>query len=351
VCLYMAMMDKKDLLVRLKLPGRWPVLGKMKKVHADNAKEFKGAMLKTACDEHDIDLQLRPTKRPHYGAHIERMVGNVNRELHKRKGTTHSSPNVSPDYDPMKEAVFTLAETEMDIVDWIVNVYQVRKHSALPATPLRAWDVGIMGDKTRAGIGLPPMPLDSEKLRLDFLPLETRTIQPYGVEVDVLKFYHDVLNTWIGAPDPEDSTKKRKFIFRYDPRTIRKIWFWDPDIKKYFEIPISDRSWVDITWGEYEENRRRMKAEGLEYNDEQSIRDYSARTKQREKESTEKTRAAQKANRQSRASKVASREAANEAPGSAIYAKTPQSAPMAEQAAAVDPSEDVFSAPVIPFGQ
>lgn len=352
VCIFMAIMDKKELLAKLNLPGRWPVFGKMRKVHMDNAKEFKGHLLQRGFDEHNIDLQLRPLKRPHYGGHIERMVGNVNRELEKKAGTTFRSPEIAPDYDSMKEAIHTMAETEKDIVDWIVNVYSVKGHTQLnKMPPLRKWELGIMGDKNNPGIGMPEIPADPEKLRLDFMPFEKRAVNTYGVEIDVRLYYHECLNGWINALDPvaavrnPKAKKKRKFIFRYDPRSIRRIWFWDPDLKKYFEIPISNKEWPDISWSEADANRRAMEAEGLKHVDEDAQIGYWKRSKIREAESLEKTKGARKA----KSRENADQKRTNTAPGAEHYAAAPVSPEKPQALPPVSNVDDLFSEDVQPF--
>lgn len=48
-CLSQAMLPKRGVLARLGVPGEWPVWGKIGTVHADNAREFKGEVLKRAC--------------------------------------------------------------------------------------------------------------------------------------------------------------------------------------------------------------------------------------------------------------------------------------------------------------
>lgn len=349
IALYMGMMPKRDLLAKLDLPGRWPVYGKFRKVFADNAKEFKGTLLQRACDEHNIDLQLRPVKTPKYGAYIEAMVGNVNKQLHKKRGTTHRAPDVSPDYDSSKKAVYTLASLEIDIVDWIVNKYQVDLHSSLNTTPLHKWEQGLLGDAKTPGVGLPPMPTNTEKLRLDFLPHKLRAIHPYGVEMDRM-YYHEVLNRWIGAPDPDNPTKKRQFIFHYDPRTIRKIWFWDPEVKQHFEIPLKDTTWPDISWSEYDEYHRAMVKEGKEQVDEAAIKGYVQRSKVREQAEVEKTESARRGKPKS-ANKNAHKKPSNAAPGSGHYAKTPDAVgPQKETKFGEDDQvDDIFSVPAKPF--
>lgn len=350
VCLYMAIMPKRDLLATLKLPGQWPVYGKLGKIHADNAKEFKGEMLKQAASEHNMDVQLRPTKRPHYGAYIERLVGKVNKELHKRRGTTHSNPTVSPDYDPIKNAVYTLEETEKDIVDWIVNCYLVKKHDALGMSPLKKWERSILGDASTPAVGLPPMPRDSEKLRLDFMPFERRVIHPYGVEIDVQEFSADCLQGHINALDPKDKNKKRKkkFIFRLDPRSYKTIWFYDDVAKKYFEVPLKARDLPDMSWSEYNAIRYRMRKEGLDATDYESVNGYLRRVREREQEAIEATANVRK-QAQGKAAANAQRSRDNPAPGAAQYAAVPNSAEAKPAETRVTSYDDLFSQPIVPF--
>lgn len=352
VCLYMGMMPKRDLLVALGLPGRWPVYGKFRRVQSDNAREFKGNMLKLGCEEHNIDLQLRAVKRPHYGAYIERMVGNVNRELHKKLGTTHRSPDVSPDYDSSEKAVYTMPEIEREVVDWIVNCYHVRLHSSLITTPLHLWEQSLLGDGKRPGIGLPPVPADPEKLRLDLMPFEERTVQTYGVEIDGRLYSHEVLNRWMNAADPVNPKKKRRFVFRYDPRTVRTVWFWDPEVKRYYPIPVRNTAWPDISWSEFAERRKALIKEGHGHVDEEAILAYTVRSKQREQEAIEKTRLARNGKRKA-APKPDVRKPGNTAPGSNLFAATPGSSTgpqPADQAAPVpDAVDDIFDQPVASF--
>lgn len=72
------------------------------------------------------------------------------------------------------------------------------------------------------------MASDPYKLRIDFMPVLRRTIQTYGVVSDFIYYHDPVLDKWIGAPEPGNKRKAREFIFRYDPRDISHLIFWDP---------------------------------------------------------------------------------------------------------------------------
>jgi putative transposase len=39
-------------------------------------------MLRKACQEYGMNLHWRPVARPHFGGHIERLLGTLNHEIH-----------------------------------------------------------------------------------------------------------------------------------------------------------------------------------------------------------------------------------------------------------------------------
>lgn len=79
----------------------------------------------------------------------------------------------------------------------------------------------------RAGCGLPQRVADGRRLLLDFLPYVEGTIQRYGVMIDEILYYDDVLARHVSAPEPNRrGVSKRKFIFRRDPRDISRAYFF-----------------------------------------------------------------------------------------------------------------------------
>ncbi len=131
LCIAHAILPKEQWLARLGLSTSWPCWGVMQRIHADNAREFRGNMLQRACKEYSIDLEWRPVKTPHYGSHIERLLGTFNQEIHALPGTTFSSTTERGEYDSEGQAVVTMAEFEKWIVTYITGVYHQREHSTL----------------------------------------------------------------------------------------------------------------------------------------------------------------------------------------------------------------------------
>lgn len=300
LCLSHAILPKEAWLAERGIDTPWPCWGPMDKVHADNAMVFRGNTLKRACQEHGIDLEWRPVKTPNYGGHIERLLGTFQNKIKTLSGTTFSNPEERGDYDSAKEAIMTLAELETWLATYIVEVYHQRVHSSIKTSPIKRYESGLLGSKDRPGRGLPPRVLDEERLRLDFTPYFERTIQrQYGVAIEEVHYYADVLSKFIGAKDPDHPNLKRKFIFRRDPRKISPIYFFDPELKRYFPIPYRDMSHPPASVWEIREVRRRLEEEGKRNIDEAAIFKGLERMRTQEQSAEQKTKRARK-NRQRR---------------------------------------------------
>lgn len=249
-------LPKEIWLEKISVKAEWPCWGFMNTIHVDNAKEFRGNMLKMACKNYNINLEFRPVATPHWGGHIERLLGTFANEIHDLPGTTFSSPEERKNYDSEGKASLTLSEFEQWLTLYITKVYHVNKHSSLGISPLQKYKEGIMGTSKHPGRGLRSRVYDERKLRLDFMPFEERTIQEYGVLIDHITYYHDVLRRFIHA---KTGKEKRKFIFRKDPRDISVIYFYDPELKEYYDIPYRDTSLPSISIWEYREVIRSLK--------------------------------------------------------------------------------------------
>lgn len=68
---------KFDWLESLGIDADWPAEGLPESIHVDNAKEFRSKAMKRGAEEHGISLQYRPIGAPHYGGHIERLIGTM----------------------------------------------------------------------------------------------------------------------------------------------------------------------------------------------------------------------------------------------------------------------------------
>jgi putative transposase len=297
LCLAHAILPKESWLAQHEITTSWPVWGVMDSVHADNAKEFRGHMLRKACQEYGITLHWRPVARPHYGGHIERLLGTLNHEIHNLPGSTFSNPQARGAYHAEQHAAMTLSEFERWFSITVVEVYHQRLHHELGATPLQKYEEGIFGTAERPGRGLPDRLLEERRLRLDFMPYQERTVQRHGLVIDEIQYYDDVLKPWVNAVDPSDTTgkRKRKFIVRRDPRDISRVHFYDPELKAYFEIPYRNTAYPPMSVWELREVRRRLQEEGQKTINEALIFDAYNRLRALEAEAVVETKKARRA--------------------------------------------------------
>lgn len=260
LCLTNAVLPKDDCLVKHGVNAEWPVWGFPTKLHSDNGADFRSASLKRSCTEYGILHEFRMHKKPRYGGHIERLMGTFMTEIHDLPGTTFSSIEEKGEYDPEKHAVLTRAELEKWVVHFITRVYHQKKHKVLEMSPARKWELEVFGSDDKPALGLPPVPSNGHTILLDFLPFEMRTVQPNGVSLDNLTYYSEVLNPYINTTDPETG-EKRKFIFRRDPRDVSVLWFFEPQLKQYFQLPTAEKLPPLSLW-EYRELQEYSRQQG-----------------------------------------------------------------------------------------
>lgn len=299
LCLAHAILPKEQWLAKHDQDGEWPVWGFPKSLHMDNAKEFRGLMLQRACAEYGIDIDWRPVAQPHFGGHVERLLGTASKEIHTLPGTTFSNPRQRGEYDSERKAALTLREFESWLATFIVKVYHQRPHATLGMSPLDKYREGVFGTKDRPGIGLPARIADEDRLRLDFTPFVERTVQDYGVVIDEVHYYHDVLRRWIGSKDPKQPKLKRKFMFRRDPRDIATIWFFDPELRTYYPIPYRDTSHPSISLWELRDAVRVVKQSGKTV-DERALFAAYDRMREIEEEAQARTKAVRRAQQRRR---------------------------------------------------
>lgn len=259
MCVAHAVGDKVGELDRLGVDGDWPVWGMMTVLHADNGKEFRSRTIKKACEEYGVRLEWRPVKTPHFGGHIERLMGTVAKEIHALPGTTFSNVLERKEARPEKDAVMTFREFEKWFATWVVKVYHQRVHKGLGICPIEQWQRGIVGHGRSKGIGLPAPMANLARLRLDFLPYEERVVGRDGITWDKITYFSDALRPWINARKGRASVK---FIVRRDPRDISKVFFLDPDLKEYLTIPYRDLEKPSISLWEYKAARRYLVSQG-----------------------------------------------------------------------------------------
>jgi len=92
LCMLNAVYDKSAWLAERKIDASWPAAGLPEAVHADNGADFRSHAFAWACREEGIKLIFRPVGAPHYGGHIERLIGTMMGRVHFYPGSTFANP-------------------------------------------------------------------------------------------------------------------------------------------------------------------------------------------------------------------------------------------------------------------
>lgn len=289
--LYNAMLPKDKLKEKYQFESDWPLWGIPNMIHMDNAKEFRGIDLQNVCNEYGINIVWRPVGKARFGGHIERLLGSLSEHIHILDGTTKSSITSKREYNSQKNATMTLNEFERWLTVLIADAYHKKIHSELNMTPLQMYENGIFGTKTQPPRGLPRRIEDEQFLYVNLLPKEERTIQKYGIQIENIYYYSEVLNAWIDAYEIIRGHKvKKKFITRRDPRDISNIWFFDPNIKRYYMIPYRNTRLPKVSIWEYRAAQKYLKTiQNRDYNEDE-VFEALAKLRQMALESKNKTK-------------------------------------------------------------
>jgi putative transposase len=227
----------------------WPMGGLPRVIHVDNAKEFHSEALLRGCQEYGITLEHRPPGRPHFGGHIERLIGTMMGAIHLLPGATQSNPQKKGVYDSEGRAALTLPELERWLALQIAGVYHLTVHSALDQTPLTAWQEGLAKRKQPLRL-----PASAEEFFLDFLPAVPRLVQRDGIHFHKIRYWDNVLSPWAGRI-------KKPLLVKYDPRSLARVYVRDPN-GKHWPVPYADLRQPPIALWELTEARKRLRQEG-----------------------------------------------------------------------------------------
>jgi putative transposase len=341
LCISSAILTKDKFLEGLGIQDLdWPCWGLMRTIHTDNAKEFRGTMLGRAAQQYGIICERRPKGKPQYGGHVERAFRTHMSEVHSElPGTTFSNPKFRREYDSDGRAVMTLEALELWFTLFVIGVYHHKPHTGNDMIPpIVKWERGLLGDANVLGRGLPAKCTDEARLRIDFLPYIGRTVQEYGIALAGITYYSDALRRFIHARDPKSTKLKRVFICRYDPRDLRKIWFYDEDSKIYIDVPYKDITRPPISIWELREAKRILRQESKSVSNEELVFKTIDRMRAVVEQESNKTKKARRLNQRRKQWEKAQREP-KAVKKSAVIDTTPEL--YEEYQDAVQPFEDI----------
>jgi putative transposase len=235
-CLAHACLPKEAWLEESEIESQWPTWGLPRQLQADNAREFKTEALTRGCSEWGIEMTWRPIGRPHYGGHIERLIGTLMGRIHLLPGTSQSNPQQRGRYDAEKAARFTMTELEHWIALEISGRYHLSVHRSIRKAPLNAWQ-----DWYAENGAHPAIPGNLERFRISFMPIIRRKLLRQGITFNRIQYWDDSLLAIANIGDT--------LLLRYDPRDISCLFVLDAD-GQYWRVPYADITQPAITLAE-----------------------------------------------------------------------------------------------------
>jgi putative transposase len=275
LCLTQAVTPKAEILAELECNVSWPAQGKPHSIHVDNGRDFRSHAFRSACAEWGISLVYRPPGSPHFGGHIERLIGTMMGAVHLLPGTTQSSVLAKGDYDAEGMATMTLSEFDRWFVLEICR-YNNSIHSSLGCTPVAKWEAlsaEMMGD----------IPFEMEAFWVSFLPSELRKVRRDGIHLFQIRYWSDALAGHIGRGDG-------RVVVRYDPRDLSVIWV-ELDGGRYVEARYRNLEIPPVSLWEYREAMRKARALGKSESNELVLAELIRQQRQIEAESRGLTKA------------------------------------------------------------
>ena len=280
LCLTRAVAPKAEFLADLECNVPWPAQGKPDSIHVDNGRDFRSRAFQSACAEWGINLVYRPSGSPHFGGHVERLIGTMMGAVHLLPGTTQSSVAAKGGYDAEANAAMTLREFDRWFALEICR-YNNSIHSSLGCSPVAKWEA-------LAGEMAGDIPFDMEAFRVSFLPSEQRQVRRDGIHLFDLRYWSDALAGYVGRRDG-------RVVVRYDPRDLSAVWV-ELDSGRCVEARYRNLEIPPVSLWEYREAMQKARAMGKVGTNELVLAELIRQQRQIEGES----RALTKAERRSR---------------------------------------------------
>jgi putative transposase len=215
LCMLNAVYDKSAWLTEREIDASWPAAGLPEAVHADNGADFRSHAFAWACREEGIKLIFRPIGAPHYGGHIERLIGTMMGRVHFYPGSTFANPTARQGNKSGRFAALTFREFECALGWEIAGRYNEEIHSALLRPPIAVWR------EHEASLAL-RMPKDRMAFWVSFLPDAHRTLRPDGIWLHDIPYWSNALSGQVGRA-------KGELLIKFDPRDVSRIFVQHPD--------------------------------------------------------------------------------------------------------------------------
>jgi transposase InsO family protein len=225
-------------------------------VVVDHGKIYLSEHLMSACARLGVSVQPARVYQATDKAALERFFRTLREQLLAAL-PGYKGPDVyRRGKNPEQQAFYFLHELEQIVRRWTAECYHRQPHDGLclPQVPgLRLCPLEMFAHgAARAGF---LQVLARPDLVFDFLKVEWRTLQHYGVEIGGLRYDSPALNGHRNETSPYGGKHAGRWPLRVDPGDVSRVWFQDPD----------DDSWTALKWEHADALGAPFSSEALDY--------------------------------------------------------------------------------------
>jgi hypothetical protein len=212
----------------------------------DHGKIYLSAHTRGVCERLGISIQPAIPDKPTDKPALERFFRTLRQSLleHLRG---YKGPDVAARGKNVEgEAFYYVTELEQIIREWVGRVYHHTAHAGLvdPLERSVTLSPAEMFERGIAAAGRIRLPA-REDLVYDFLEVEWRTIQHYGVEINGQRYDGPGLNDYRGTRSPYGGAHPGKWPFMVDRDDIRTVHFRDPATHAWHRLEWEHAAQID----------------------------------------------------------------------------------------------------------
>ncbi|WP_309127112.1 DDE-type integrase/transposase/recombinase [Microbacterium sp.] len=204
----------------------------------DHGAPYLSEHVTSACARIGISIQPARVYQPTDKGPQERFFRTLDTFLQELPGYKGADISGRGD-DPEGDAVYTVAQLEQIIREWVATVYHLRPHDSLqdPKLPGVKLSPAERYDQGLAVAGTLRMPTERSVL-LELLPVVKRRFNHYGVEIHGLRYTGEAVVKYRNRARSIHTEKGRTWPFVINPDDLTQIYFRDPE----------DNTWHTLDW-------------------------------------------------------------------------------------------------------
>jgi len=221
-------------------------------IGCDRGKVFLSDTFLSACQTLGISVQPARSLTPTDKAIVERTFASINTLFCQHLAGYTGSNVTRRGADVEADAIWTLADLQDLLDEWVVACWQNRPHEGLrhPRTPGMALSPNEMYAASVAVAGYVPVTLSGDDY-IELLPVAWRAINDDGIRIDYRSYDSSELGPYRRRPSPV-TIKRGLWEVHHDPYDLSQVWVRRPEggflTATWTHLSMVRAPFADFTW-------------------------------------------------------------------------------------------------------